>query len=133
MQKAEVVLGVLRERGRKGLPFTQLYRQMFNKDLYLLAYGNIYSNQGAMAPGANAETADGMSEEILNVLSRVDGEMTAREVLQVTPFSPEEAEKSLFCLLCTGVLEYTAAEAAHRAALSLLSQIQVAKKVAVAA
>jgi hypothetical protein len=35
---------------------------MFNKDLYLLAYGNIYSNQGAMTPGASAETADGMSE-----------------------------------------------------------------------
>jgi group II intron reverse transcriptase/maturase len=62
MQTAEVVLAVLRERGRKGLPLTQLYRQMFNKDLYLLAYGNIYSNQGAMTPGANAETADGMSE-----------------------------------------------------------------------
>ena len=40
MQEAAVVLGVLRERGRKGLPLTQLYRQMFNKDLYLLAYGN---------------------------------------------------------------------------------------------
>ena len=62
MQDAEVVLDVLRERGRKGLPCTQLYRQMFNKDLYLLAYGNIYSNQGAMTPGASAETADGMSE-----------------------------------------------------------------------
>ena len=62
MQEAAVVLSVLRERGRKGLPFTQLYRQMFNKDLYLLAYGNIYSNQGAMTPGASAETADGMSE-----------------------------------------------------------------------
>ncbi len=37
MQEAAVVLGVLRERGRKGLPFTQLYRQMFNKDLYLLS------------------------------------------------------------------------------------------------
>jgi group II intron reverse transcriptase/maturase len=63
MQEAEVVLSVLRERGRKGLPLTQLYRQMFNKDLYLLAYGNIYSNQGAMTPGASAETADGMSED----------------------------------------------------------------------
>ncbi len=62
MQEAEVVLGVLRERGRKGLPLTQLYRQMFNRDLYLLAYGNIYSNQGAMTPGASQETADGMSE-----------------------------------------------------------------------
>jgi hypothetical protein len=36
MQKAEVVLGVLRERGRRGLPCAQLYRQMFNKDLYLM-------------------------------------------------------------------------------------------------
>ena len=61
MQAAEVVLDVLRERGRKGLPLTQLYRQMFNKDLYLLAYGNIYSNKGAMTPGASKETADGMS------------------------------------------------------------------------
>jgi group II intron reverse transcriptase/maturase len=63
MQEAEVVSSVLRERGRKGLPLTQLYRQMFNKELYLLAYGNIYSNQGAMTPGASEETADGMSED----------------------------------------------------------------------
>ncbi len=63
MQESAVVLGVLRERGRKGLPLTQLYRQMFNRDLYLLAYGNIYSNQGAMTPGVSEETADGMSEE----------------------------------------------------------------------
>ena len=51
MQEAEVVLGVLRERGRMGLPLTQLYRQMFNRDLYLAAYGSICSNQGAMTPG----------------------------------------------------------------------------------
>ena len=63
MQTAEVVLNVLRERGRKGLPGEQLYRQLFNKDLYYLAYGNIYSNKGSMTPGASEETADGMSEE----------------------------------------------------------------------
>ena len=63
MQDTGVVLSVLRERGRKGLPCTQLYRQMFNRNLYLTAYGNIYSNQGAMTPGACGETADGMSEE----------------------------------------------------------------------
>jgi len=62
MQTAEVVLSVLRDRGGKGLPCTQLYRQMFNEDLYLLAYGNIYSNDGAMTPGVSEETADGMSE-----------------------------------------------------------------------
>ena len=36
MQEAAVVLSVLRERGRKGLPLTQLYRQMFSTNLYLL-------------------------------------------------------------------------------------------------
>jgi group II intron reverse transcriptase/maturase len=63
MQTAEVVLSVLRERGGKGLPCAQLYRQLFNRELYLLAYGNIYSNKGAMTPGVGGETADGMSEE----------------------------------------------------------------------
>jgi group II intron reverse transcriptase/maturase len=71
MQTAEVVLGVLRERGRKGQPLTQLYRQMFNKDLYLLAYGNIYSNQGAMTPGNSGETADGMSEEKIDQITEL--------------------------------------------------------------
>ncbi len=61
MQSAETVLGVLRERGRRGLPLEELYRQLFNPQLYLLAYGRIYANQGAMTPGATGETADGMS------------------------------------------------------------------------
>jgi group II intron reverse transcriptase/maturase len=62
MQDAETVLAVLRERGRKGLPCNELYRQMFNRELYLLAYGRIYANHGAMTPGPSEETADGMSE-----------------------------------------------------------------------
>lgn len=61
MQSAETVLGVLRERGRKGLPCTELYRQLFNPQIYLLAYGRIYSNKGSMTPGATRETVDGMS------------------------------------------------------------------------
>ncbi len=63
MQSAEVVLGVLRERGRKGLPCGELYRQLFNVQLYLLAYGRIYSNKGAMTQGPTEETADGMTME----------------------------------------------------------------------
>jgi len=61
MQNAETVFGVLRERGRRGLPCTELYRQLFNPQLYLLAYGRLYSNQGAMTAGATPETVDGMS------------------------------------------------------------------------
>jgi group II intron reverse transcriptase/maturase len=68
MQDAETVLGVLRERGRRGLPCEELYRQMYNVQLYLLAYGRIYSNHGAMTPGATPETADGMSMEKIRAI-----------------------------------------------------------------
>ncbi|WTZ68423.1 reverse transcriptase/maturase family protein [Streptomyces sp. NBC_01383] len=61
MQSVETVLGVLRERGRRGLPCSELYRQLFNPQLYLLAYGRLYSNKGSMTPGVNGETVDGMS------------------------------------------------------------------------
>jgi hypothetical protein len=61
MQSADTVLGVLRERGGRGLPCEELYRQMFNPQLYLLAYGRIYANKGAMTPGTTQETVDGMS------------------------------------------------------------------------
>ena len=61
MQNADTVLGVLRERGRRGLPLNELYRQLFNPQLYLLAYGRIYANTGSMTPGADQETVDGMS------------------------------------------------------------------------
>jgi group II intron reverse transcriptase/maturase len=69
MQSAETVLGVLRDRGRKGLPCNELYRQMFNRELYLLAYGRIYANHGAMTPGTSEETADGMSEDKIDTIT----------------------------------------------------------------
>jgi group II intron reverse transcriptase/maturase len=81
MQEAEVVLSVLRDRGRKALPLTQLYRQMFNKDLYLLAYGKIYSNKGAMTPGVSEETADGMSEGKIDQIT----EQMRRESYRFSP------------------------------------------------
>src|SRR5579871_4987236 len=61
MQGAETVLGVIRERGGRGLPLDRLYRQLFNRELFLAAYGRIYSNKGSMTPGASGETVDGMS------------------------------------------------------------------------
>jgi retron-type reverse transcriptase len=61
MQTAEIVLDVYRQRGSRGLPVEGIYRQLFNPDLYLRAYGRIYRNDGAMTPGVTAETVDGMS------------------------------------------------------------------------
>jgi tetratricopeptide (TPR) repeat protein len=42
------------------------------------------------------------------VLSRVDGSSSAREVVQMIPLGTEETLKSLFGLLCTGIIEYGA-------------------------
>ena len=74
MQSAETVLSVIRERGRRGLPLERLYRQLFNPQLFLLAYGRIYANTGAMTPGVSAETVDGMS---LAKITRIIGALRA--------------------------------------------------------
>ena len=42
MQDARVYLGLVRERGKKGLPLKRVYRQLYNRELYLIAYGKIY-------------------------------------------------------------------------------------------
>src|SRR4030095_10682096 len=61
MREAETVLDVLRERGSRALPLERLYRQLFNPQWYLLAYGRLYSNKGCLTPEPDGETADGMS------------------------------------------------------------------------
>ena len=44
MQSTNTYLELLHERGIKGLPLERVYRQLFNKSLYLTAYGRIYRN-----------------------------------------------------------------------------------------
>lgn len=61
MRNAETILGIIRERGRQKLPLENIYRQLYNSDLYLRAYSRLYRNHGAMTPGATDETVDGMS------------------------------------------------------------------------
>jgi len=61
MQTANTTLTVIRSRGERGLHLERVYRSLFNPDLYLLAYANLYPNQGAMTRGATGETVDGMS------------------------------------------------------------------------
>jgi group II intron reverse transcriptase/maturase len=68
MRSAETVLGIIRDRGNRGLPLEDLYRQLYNPNLYLLAYGKIYSNDGAMTPGATTETVDGMSQATIGAI-----------------------------------------------------------------
>jgi hypothetical protein len=40
------------------------------------------------------------------VLSRIDGTLSAREVISLSPVPPEDTERSLFGLLCTGIVDY---------------------------
>lgn len=63
MRNADTILGIIRDRGRRGLPLEDIYRQLFNPDLYLIAYARLYANSGAMTPGITGETVDGMALE----------------------------------------------------------------------
>ena len=72
MQTTEALLGLLRERGKRGLPLNRIYRQLYNTNLYLSAYGRIYRNAGAMTPGVTEETVDAMSlEKIKDIIQAV--------------------------------------------------------------
>ena len=68
MRNAETVLNIIRDRGRHHLPLERLYRELFNPELFLLAYGRIYANKGAMTPGVTGETVDGMSLDKIDAI-----------------------------------------------------------------
>jgi len=65
MRDAETVLAVIQERGKRGLPLDDLYRQLFNPDLYLRGYGRLARNKGALTQGITKETVDGMSQHVI--------------------------------------------------------------------
>jgi retron-type reverse transcriptase len=62
MRDAETTLAIIRERGKEGQNLEDVYRRLYNPDLYLKAYGRIYRNAGAMTQGITDETVDGMSQ-----------------------------------------------------------------------
>lgn len=41
--------------------YERLYRNLYNPEFYLLAYKNVYANDGSMTPGMDGNTIDGMS------------------------------------------------------------------------
>lgn len=61
MQKAEQILQAVRGMGEKRIPLTRVYRYLFSEDLFLTAYDKIARNKGALTPGTEDDTADGMS------------------------------------------------------------------------
>jgi group II intron reverse transcriptase/maturase len=63
MRTTNTILGLIHERGTKGLPLERVQRLLYNPDLYLTAYGKLYRNKGAMTEGTTEETVQGMSQE----------------------------------------------------------------------
>jgi retron-type reverse transcriptase len=68
MRKAKTILSIIRKRGQHELPIKDTYSMLYQKDLYLRAYGKLYSNDGAMTEGATSETVDGMSLEKIDTI-----------------------------------------------------------------
>lgn len=72
MRNAETILSIILDRGYRGLPLNNVYRQLFNPNLYLYGYSRIYKNDGAMTQGVTKETADGMSiKKIENLIEEI--------------------------------------------------------------
>jgi hypothetical protein len=68
MRSAETILNIIRTRGQRGLPVKDAYRLLYQRNLYLRAYGKLHRNQGAMTPGVTPETVDGMSLEKIDAI-----------------------------------------------------------------
>ena len=68
MRDTNTIIELISERGKKGLPLERLYRLLFNRNLYLEAYGKIYRNAGVMTHGVTDETPDGMSLEKIDAI-----------------------------------------------------------------
>jgi group II intron reverse transcriptase/maturase len=71
MRPATTILGIIQERGKKGLPLERAYRLLFHRDLYLMAYGKIYRNNGATTRGSTSETVDEMSLQKIDTIIEV--------------------------------------------------------------
>ena len=85
MRTAETVLGVIQDRGRRKLPLEDIYRQLYNPNLYLRAYARLYAKEGAMTPGATEETVDGMSLAVFDIILD-SGENRSGERININSF-----------------------------------------------
>ena len=75
MQTADTIFAVMQKRGTNGQPIERVYRMLFNRELYLNAYAKLYPNKGAMTPGINEETVDGMSmDKIDHIINAIKAE-----------------------------------------------------------
>ena len=77
--------------------YERLYRNLYNRELFALAYQNIYASQGNMTKGSDGKTIDAMS------LNRIDGIIASLKDLSTNKekmtFRGCKAEDFLVCLM----------------------------------
>lgn len=64
----EVLKNLMEKSKNETYRFQRLYRNLYNPELYWLAYKNIYANDGSMTAGADGTTIDGMGTRELRGL-----------------------------------------------------------------
>lgn len=76
MQNSEVVLyNLSKQTENKDYVFDRLYRNLYNRDFYIVAYAKIYKNQGSATKGIDETTADGFGDkEIEKVIESLKDE-----------------------------------------------------------
>ena len=69
MRSPKVILENLQKHSNKEVyGYERLYRNLYNHDFYLQAYQNIYANKGAMTPGIDGITFDGLGNRRITQL-----------------------------------------------------------------
>jgi len=70
MRKAEIELGILSSKSKENpnYIFHRLYRLLFNKEMFMMAYVKLSSHEGNMTAGTDGKTIDGFSEELVEEL-----------------------------------------------------------------
>ena len=58
-----VLISLTKHSNQKDYKYERLYRLLYNEEMYLIAYQNIYANDGNMTKGTDNQTVDGMSME----------------------------------------------------------------------
>lgn len=70
-----VLISLTKHSNQKDYKYERLYRLLYNEEMYLTAYQNIYSNNGSMTKGTDNKTVDGMSiKRIQNIISSLKDE-----------------------------------------------------------
>lgn len=70
-----VLISLTKHSNQKDYKYERLYRLLYNEEMYLIAYQNIYANNGSMTKGTDNQTVDGMSiKRIHKIISSLKDE-----------------------------------------------------------